>query len=258
MRVRAFITPKDHETFDDCQDRFSINPETGSLAVSDGMSQSLFPKYWAQLLAVRYTSEKGWQPTHDNVRQLAPLWRSMVDRKIDEMRSGGGNPWRTENMLADGFSAGATLVGLRLDGMSWVCDVLGDSCMVVLEDNKIKEIYSSMDISHFDNYPEYFDSHPERQGKGEPKSFSGVFEQSQTALLVSDAMGEFLSKIREDKNQTAYVRDLLNVESADEFEILVEWWRKNGMHNDDTTAVVVSFDDKEASEPFKRQEEWIW
>ena len=50
MDIRAFITHKKAETFSDCQDRFSINSDTKSVAVSDGMSQSFFQKIWAEIL----------------------------------------------------------------------------------------------------------------------------------------------------------------------------------------------------------------
>ena len=58
MRARGFVVPKACEQSSDCQDRFSINAETGSAAVCDGMSQSFFPKYWAEILAARYVADK--------------------------------------------------------------------------------------------------------------------------------------------------------------------------------------------------------
>ena len=109
MRVRAFITQKEAESVADCQDRFSINPATGSVAVSDGISQSLFPKYWAEILADRYTAEKDWFPTRENVKALAPFWMEEVRTRLAAVRALGRDPWRSENMLATGASAGATL-----------------------------------------------------------------------------------------------------------------------------------------------------
>ena len=50
MRIKAFITHKDKERFSDCQDRFRVNKDTKSIALADGMSQSIFQKIWAQLL----------------------------------------------------------------------------------------------------------------------------------------------------------------------------------------------------------------
>ena len=255
MRARAFITQKEAESEADCQDRFSINPATGSVAVSDGMSQSLFPKYWAEILADRYTAERDWFPTRENVQALAPFWMERVRKKLEEWRALGREPWRSESMLATGASAGATLVGLRVGvGGKWSCDILGDSCLVELEGDHIKEIYSSMD--HFDNYPDYFDSNPDKPGKGEVRTVTGMWNPKTTLLLVTDALGAFLATIKGKPEECARIRDLLNVESADEFDILVQYWRKDGMHNDDTTMVIVTNDYHDAV--FKRQEELVW
>ena len=269
MRVRAFIVQKQAESEADCQDRFSINPVTGSVAVSDGMSQSLFPKYWAEILAGKYTSERDWFPSRENVRALAPLWKERVDARLEEWKELGREQWRSREMLANGASAGATLVGLRIGRASWTCDVLGDSCLVDLEGMRIKDIHCSMD--HFDNYPDYYDSNPERPGKGKVKTVRGMFNPPEfpatTLLLVTDALGAFLSSIKGTDREEAYVRELLSVESADEFKMLVDYWRKDGMHNDDTTMVIVNDDywwmGKSTTFPnpgdvFKRQEEWVW
>lgn len=255
MRVRAFTVQKEAESETDCHDRFSINPVAGSVAVSDGMSQSLFPKYWAEILADRYTAERDWFPTRENVQTLAPFWMEKVRKRLDEWRAMGRNPWRAESMLAAGASAGATLVGLRAykEG-KWTCDILGDSCLIELEGEHIKEIYSSMD--HFDNYPDYFDSNPDKPGKGEVKTVTGRWEPETVLLLVTDALGAFLASVKGTPREFLLIRDLLSVESADEFKILVQYWRKAGMHNDDSTLVIVSDEDYDGI--LKRQEEWVW
>ena len=161
MRARGFIVPKACEQVTDCQDRFSINPATGSVAVCDGMSQSFFPKYWAEILAEQYTREKGWFPSPERVAALCPSWKQRVESRLDRFRAANIDPWRSEMMLREGCSAGSTLVGVRVDGSRWQCDVLGDSCLAVVEGNRIEEICSSMDTARFDNYPDYFD-----RGKG--------------------------------------------------------------------------------------------
>ena len=115
-------------------------------------------------------------------------------------------------------------------------------------------------MDHFDNYPDYFDSNPEKPGKGEVRTITGNWnlpeEPPKTLLLVTDALGAFLASIKGKREETARIRELLSVESADEFKILVQYWRKDGMHNDDTTMVVVT--DDRYDEAFKRQEEWVW
>ena len=77
-------------------------------------------------------------------------------------------------------------------------------------------------------------------------------------LLVSDPLAAFLTCMRGTDKEPVYIKELLSVESADEFEILVNYWRRDGMHNDDTTAVVLTNDRHLDDEMFKRQEEWVW
>ena len=257
MRARGFIVPKACEQAADCQDRFSINPVTGSVAVCDGMSQSFFPKYWAEILAERYTREKGWFPSPERVAELGPSWKQRVESRLDRFRVAGINPWRSEMMLREGCSAGSTLVGVRVDGNRWQCNVLGDSCLVVVEENRIEEICSSMDTSQFDNYPDYFDSDPAKLGKGEVMTFSGMMT-GKTLILVSDPLAGYLSSVRGTEKEVFCIRELLAVESADEFDILVGYWRKDGMHNDDTTMVILTNEYHLDDGVFKRQEEWVW
>ena len=115
-------------------------------------------------------------------------------------------------------------------------------------------------MDHFDNYPDYFDSNPDKTGKGEVRTISGEWhlpeEPKKTLLLVTDALGAFLASIKGKAEERLRIRELLGVESTDEFKILVQYWRKDGMHNDDTTMVVVT--DDRYDEAFKRQEEWVW
>lgn len=240
MRARGFIVQKQAESAADCQDRFSINAETGSVAVSDGMSQSLFPKYWAEILADKYTSDGDWVPSRENVRALAPLWKERVNARLEELRRAGLATWRAENMLAEGYSAGATLVGLRiLANNHFVCDVLGDSCLVIIQDGRIMQIYCSMDDTAFDCYPDYYDSDPRKSGKGNVKTFYGEIAAGMQFLLVSDPLAEFFASFLGSGRERILVKELLSVESQQEFEMLVGYWRQDGMHNDDTTMVMV-------------------
>lgn len=56
MKIRAFITHKLKENYSECQDRFCINSDSHTIAVSDGMSQSVFPDYWAEILSSFYAT----------------------------------------------------------------------------------------------------------------------------------------------------------------------------------------------------------
>ncbi|MBR1688581.1 MAG: protein phosphatase 2C domain-containing protein [Prevotella sp.] len=241
MRIKAFITHKDQEQFSDCQDRFRVNKDTKSIALADGMSQSIFQKIWAQLLVDTYTTIEQWEPTIDSVRELAPQWQERVKAIIPNLMPAAQR--RSKNSLAKGMSAGSTFVGVRFNENKWEGWVLGDSCLIVIDkNNKIEKIETSQE-GQFDSHPDYFDSNPIKEGKGQPKPINGTLLQGEKLLLVSDPFSDILY----DRQCTEIIKDivseLLTVKNHENFEAVVAKWRKQGMHNDDSTLVVVEYDE---------------
>lgn len=246
MEVSAFITHKKAECFSDCQDRFSINKDTKSIAVSDGMSQSVFQKYWAQILVEEFTSSKEWKPDLDSVRKLSIKWNDKVLKYLDDETKAGRDPWRARRSIDNGRSAGATILGVRFNGQKWTCDVLGDSCLIVIQNNKIKSIITSEEVESFDNYPDYYDSNPKKTGKGTLKTQSGELSSGDVVLLVSDPFSDYLNKHKNEEKSSVLIEQLININSHEEYEALVDEWRTTGMHDDDSTIVIVKEDNSDA------------
>lgn len=245
MVIYAFITHKRAEHFTDCQDRFSINSDTKSVALSDGMSQSIFQKYWAQILTQKFTSTPDWVPNLESVRELSPDWKQLVLDNIKKQKE-EGNPsaWRAERSIIDGRSAGATFLGIRFKEYEWECNVLGDSCLVVINKNKIEKIVTSEDVTSFNNYPDYYDSNPINKGRGVLHSEKGTLNDGDILLLVSDPFSDFLLKNKGTEQEGVLVDRLHNIRTHQEYEKLVEDWRKTGMHNDDSTLIIIKQDSK--------------
>jgi len=130
--------------------------------------------------------------------------------------------------------------------------------LVVVKDDIINDIHSSMDTCNFGNYPDYYDSGPAKPGKGEVATFEGHWTKGLALVLVSDPLAAYLSSVRGTDQEAVCIRELLSVESADEFKILVDYWRKDGMHDDDTTMAVVTNDYEWMENLFLRQAEWVW
>lgn len=248
MLIHAFITHKKAETFADCQDRFSINPDTKSIALSDGMSQSIFQKYWAEMLVEAFTSNKDWVPNVESVKELAPKWHEQVLAIIERQKKDGNtSAWRSERSINEGRSAGATFVGIRFNDDKWECDVLGDSCLIRIHNHKIDKILSSKDAtSGFDNYPDYFDSNPMIDGKGTPRQDSDIFKYGDIILLVSDPFADFLLKKKNTSEESALLDKLLGITSHNEFEEIVNDWRSKGMNNDDSTLIIIKYDETDS------------
>lgn len=246
MKIRAYITHKKAEHFKDCQDRFSVDCGTKSVAVSDGMSQSYQQKIWAELLVSSFTSNIEWVPNHASVKELSPLWLDGVRRFIQKLKDTNAPQYlviMNENALAQRKSAGATFCGIRFKGNDWSGDVLGDSCLIELKKGRIQNIYTSQQGGEFDNHPDYFDSNSLSEGKGTPLEIRGTLDKQSVVLLVSDPLSDFLNEKMKLGMEETYVKELLCLNSHSEFEALVENWRDNlNMHNDDTTLVIIEDD----------------
>ena len=194
MVIRAYITHKQAELFADCQDRFGVNTNTKSIAVSDGMGSTWQQKIWAQLLVDTYTDNTDWYPSNDTIKPLCQTWRAKVAYFIQNLKETNAPEnmiYRNERNFAEGRSAGATFVGIRFNGNEWSGSVLGDSCLIEWYGNEVK-FNTSQDSETFDSYPDYFDSDASKEGKGIPKPIEGVLSEGKYLLLVSDPFSEFL------------------------------------------------------------------
>lgn len=247
MKIRAFITHKKAERFRDCQDRFSINMDTKSVAVADGMSQSYQQKIWASLLVEKYTSYYDFVPNHESIKELSSEWISKVKAFIENLKENGAPQYlviMNENSLVTQKSAGATFLGIRFSEQKWEGDVLGDSCLIEVKNGSIERILTSQQEDEFDNHPDYFDSGLNKVGKGTPKNIDGVIDEDTKVLLVSDPFSDFLNEKKKIEDDERFIAEILQVTSHDEYEALVSRWRDEyGMHNDDSTLIIIE-DDK--------------
>jgi hypothetical protein len=247
MRIRAFLTHKLSEKYKDCQDSFAINLKTHSIAIADGISQSIFPKIWADLLTNNFVSDSNVSyKIEENIDKLRIEWKLRVF-KIREDKEKNNDPylWKLDENLASGKSAGATFLGLRFVEEKWSCNVIGDSCLVEISDKcEIERIISSKAEGEvFDNHPDYLDSNV-KSGKGHVRLRGGLLTSGKKLLLVTDALADYLFKKQQEKDFKV-VESLLEIKNQSEFENLVNVLRQQGMHNDDTTLVIVENDDKE-------------
>ena len=246
MKISAFITHKKSESYRDCQDRFSVNKDTKSIAVSDGMSQSYQQKIWATLLVESYTSGNLFAVTDDKLDELRIQWKKQVLEFIESLKTIPGKEYLVRmniNAVALQKSAAATLLGIHFDGYKWEGLVLGDTCLIEVDsENKVLEIHTSQD-KEFDNYPDFFDSTTiHLKQKGQVRYICGELKAGHKMLLVSDPFSDIIQDSKNGKIDID-VNELLNVKTHEEFCDLVERWRcEKGMTNDDSTLVSVTFD----------------
>ena len=241
MKVRSFITHKLCERYADCQDRFCINEDNRIIGLSDGMSQSIFPDYWAEILSEQYAKEG--HCTEEDRKDLCHLWMQRVVNYRNEQIEAGKDPWKLDNFLASHKGAGATVCGVRFENATdWKGDVLGDSCIVKVNTKVWSIEVLSSEEKAFDSFPDFYDSFPEKMGRGSIKAFQGVISPDDILLLVSDPFSDYINKNKE--NAEDLISQLLKLENHEAFCKLVDDWRTKGMHNDDSTLCVVEFDNR--------------
>lgn len=239
MKIKAFIYHKRAEKYNDCQDWFGINFQTKRIAISDGMSQSIFPQWWARIL-VDYYLEKGYFP--QDIRPLQEKWQRMLQDEIqrreeEALTNPKRDPWRLKNLLAEKSGAGATLCGLTVEDNEWICECLGDSCVITINHDYTLNIYSSQ-VGEFSNHPDYFDSFEKGRGKPIRKR---VNRDVKAVLIVTDPFAEFFQL---NENNLDFIKlrfeELQKLSTHESFLELVERWRDEfGMHNDDSTLVLI-------------------
>ena len=243
MKVRWFITHKKSETYSDCCDRFSCNAANRRMAISDGISQSVFSGEWAEILTEGYV--KGLNLGDESERvHLCEMWLERVQSYVAEKKKTGVSTWRLERHLTEKNGAGATFCGIEFKNRSdWDGFVLGDSCLIEVENEcgsyKIN-IHSSNVDGVFDNCPDYFDSFESNNGKGHPKQLCGKISDRSFLLLVTDPFASFLSRNKD--NITQYIEQILALVDHKGFCHLVDKWRTNGMTDDDSTLGIIEYD----------------
>ena len=241
MKIRAFITHKMCEQYADCQDRFCINEDNRCIALSDGMSQSIFPDYWAEILAEQYAKE-GHCDDEDR-KQLCNLWLQRVIKYRNGQIELGKDPWKLDNFLASRKGAGATICGVRFENATdWKGDVLGDSCIIKVNTKDWAIEILTSEEKAFDSFPDFYDSYPEKLGRGIIESFEGKISPNDILLLVSDPFSEYIAKFQE--NAKELIEQIQKVGNHEDYCKLVDEWRANGMHNDDSTLCIVEFDNR--------------
>ena len=62
IRVKAFQTPKNGSTSEECQDAVAWNEQKRNFAIADGVSDSAFQSLWADLLVNSFVTEVGAAP----------------------------------------------------------------------------------------------------------------------------------------------------------------------------------------------------
>lgn len=258
MRIacQTFCLPKAGRSFVDCEDAYFPGELDGTqlyevaqegvdlfrTSVSDGATDSIFSKLWAQLLAFGYGAGK-WESdiTAETVIEEQNAWSDFVAKQQ--------LPWYAEEKAELG--AFAAFVGLTLYERSkrWSAMAIGDCCVFQIRNGECISSFPIASSSAFSNFPLLLCSVPERNGNvfdSKKVAVDGSWQSGDLFLLMSDTVAcWFLSQMEAGLTRSA-VESLDSIHSLDAFVSLVSHARATRgsdgnflMRDDDVTVTLV-------------------
>lgn len=239
MRIKSFITHKRGASVNSIQDSIAMDVEKGRFALSDGVSDSVLPEIWADILTHAFISV-------DDIEQfpqegLQQVFLSQKDNYISTLDREQGY---IQKLIEKHFQTGsATFIGIELreDILSW--HVIGDSCLFVMPDDEPLQCVCSNPshidedgnlIIDFDIFPCQIHSDGSMHGewiKGNRPFKTGCI------LLMSDAMSAWF--VRQLNQGNSPLDQLDAITDNDNFEFFVEEQCRQGLLESDDESVII-------------------
>lgn len=247
ISISAFITAKTGNKISECEDAFSISTDRRVIAVSDGVSQSFYPKVWSRILCDYFTKspEEFFQEEKQTINSdCTKQYREEVEKIFNSLPESKKRFVRVSQSKFPNGGA-ATFVGLQVIEDRIQIDCIGDSVLFyIFKDasggNIIKHccsMTSSDGHLAFDNSPEYFNSDGTKNGN--VHSPNQIQVKPSTIFIMTDALSDWFNKYRK-------VDLLKGIRNHSEFTELIDKYRADSderLKDDDTTMVVIDITD---------------
>jgi hypothetical protein len=242
VNIRGYITHKEAETYSDCADRYAINTKNNRFAVSDGVSKSFFPDYWADILVKHFVALE--KDSELSIDECQSEWLDEVTKKVNTPEV----KWYTQNAFCKKDPGLATFVTLRFEKDKWFADALGDSFLFFVPNETTTGFDDWVKLSSkpepvvFDSFPDYFSSRNNQHGESKKIEHPLV---AGTFYLMTDALSEWVFN----KKEKAIDEIKEKWKNQDEFERSVtELRRLTELNNDDSAILIIEVENDEKNE----------
>ncbi len=250
LTANSFITHKEAESPDDCQDACDQNDEKGCYAIADGATRSFFPKEWATLLVEHFCKNtdlssakadwRGW------IGPIQQKWYEQIKEKVKER-----SLFYLTNSFNSQESAVSTFIGIEFnkDNGAWEAMIVGDSCLFHESDFKFKS-YLIENSAGFTNRPEAFASFA-KDNHFEPSFESGRANPGDTFILATDALAKWVLEHKEAGELEAALTSLRELKTDEQFYQFVHKARHDKasrLVNDDVALMLISVEEVQKPE----------
>lgn len=263
--ISAFLVPKAGSTAEECEDATAVVPTSAPdewvsgpvlAAVSDGASESLLSRDWANLLAnaVLESARQDVWALHDRdgfaaaVLDATGQWEGWLTEYLAD-RKAGGRPvrWYEQPKLDRG--AYATVLAAHFDSerepepARWYAAALGDTCLFQVRRHELVCAFPVSSASDFNTVPALVNSRMRDRVllAARAELVSGPLVWGDQFYLCTDALAAwFLEDAERGGMPWVALRDLSARGDADSFAAWVAHMRATGgMRNDDVALVHV-------------------
>ncbi len=215
---------------------------TARAVVSDGASESAFAREWANILTDAFVDRP--LDLYGLTENSLSTWLLPAQEAWHSGIPWDRLPWHGEAKARAG--AFATLLGLTIGSapddsqrLSWQAVAVGDSCLFVVRDGRLRLSFPLEDAAEFDNNPALVCSNPASAGGlwESVRRSGGECAPGDLFILATDALAcWFLARnaVEEKPWETLLALD------PSEWEAWIGEQRRAGsMRNDDTTLVII-------------------
>lgn len=256
--IKAFIGPHIDENYALCQDRIFVDPSNMFFSVSDGVSSSFAPTYYAELIS-SYESDN-ISLTPDDARSIFSSWKDYIEQLKESNKLGRASKQR----FARGDRPAATFARLKFrkqnEKLLWSVAVLGDCTIIHLNQNKgIEPIHVITSGEKFKNdnfryngvvadYYRFGRMPDQLDEQGTMLCNQAIWESNETLIndcfiLMTDGLSDWVLNNPEHTNERLAL--LLNLETQDDFLKLLQRGRDENreIENDDMSFIKIVVND---------------
>lgn len=246
--------PKESEDVGNCQDACASDNEFKRFAIADGVTKSLLPGQWANLLVTYFT--RGQQQIIDQLFKtqnwqewITPIqekWKIEASMLLNELK--GANGIYTRNRYVQREPAASTFIGIREKPNTnqdiWEVMLIGDSCLFHISEEGHKS-YLISKTSEFDSRPQALTSYMSTS-LHQPEFFEIKVKEGDYLFLVTDAFAKWLLLLKEQDSEKygSLISFLTKNTSLTTFEKIVASGRHHPqfmIESDDIGLIVISF-----------------
>ncbi len=224
--LHCFSLPKEGNTPEENEDAYAISKDQSLIVLSDGASEGMYSKEWAQHLCHNLCAHPTLKIDPPLLSRLGQEFQSSLDQK--EV------PWYVENKMRE-TGAAATLLWIRFHKKIikswWEVGAIGDSCAFIIQDSKLLWSWPLEKTEDFDTSPELVYNHSGRNGKLRVRTLPLPRGKS-TLILATDALAALIIE--------GIPPDMENSHNDEQFNAWIRGLRNTGkVKNDDSTMIII-------------------